>query len=386
VSDTIPATSTPLPSRPTAKRSVWSNLGASVGGSSLKTDYGAELALFKTWTSRVAVVIAFVLVVFLPQIFGPFAMNVTTIIFLTLPGAIALNLLQGVAGQVSAGNAAFLGIGAIVTCFLVYKWPTINFLVVLPIAGLVAGTVGAFVALPALRVRGLYLLISTLALHFIIVYLILVYQIRTVGEAGWTIPSPSIPGIFTIGKPITWYYFLGFFALLAMMVMANIMRTRVGRAWIAVRDGDIAAEIVGVNVMRAKIDAFVISSFIIGVQGALFAYYTVVVQNTLFTFDLAILYISIVIIGGMGSTFGTLLGTTMVIGFPYFLQVLAAQLPPDSAVAHALVLHIFDIQNIGYGLMIMGFLLFAPYGLVQLWRRAFSVFTLWPFSKERSAR
>ncbi len=375
-----------LPSGATGTGSVWSNLSGLVGTRRLKTDYGAELGLFKTWSSRVGVVVAFVLVLFLPQIFGPFPMNVTTIIFLTLPGAIALNLLQGVAGQVSAGNAAFLGIGAIVTCFLVYKFPGISFLVVLPLAGLVAGTVGAFVALPALRVRGLYLLISTLALHFIIVYLILVYQIKTVGEAGWTIPSPVIPGVMTIEKPINWYYFLGFFALLSMMVMANIMRTRVGRAWIAVRDGDIAAEIVGVNVMRAKIDAFVISSFIIGVQGALFAYYTVVVQNTLFTFDLAILYISIVIIGGMGSTFGTVLGTILVIGFPYFLQVVAAQLPPDSYVAHLLVLHIFDIQNIGYGLMIMGFLLFAPYGLVQLWRRIVSVFTLWPFSKERSAR
>jgi branched-chain amino acid transport system permease protein len=372
--------------QPARPRAGWDNLGSLVAGRRLSTNYGSELALFKTWTSRVAVAVAFVLVLFLPQLFGPFPTNVTIVIFLTIPGAIALNLLQGVAGQVSAGNAAFLGIGAIVTCFLVYRFPGINFLIVLPVAGLVAGSVGALVALPALRVRGLYLLISTLALHFVIVYLILVYQIKSVGEAGWTIPAPTIPGVFTITEPIQWFYFLGFFALVSLMVMANIMRTRVGRAWIAVRDGDIAAEIVGVNVIRAKIDAFVISSFMIGVQGALFAYYTVVVQNTLFTFDLAILYISIVIIGGMGSAFGTVLGTILVIGFPYFLQTIAQQLPPDSAVAHLLVLHIFDLQNIGYGLMIMGFLLFAPYGLVQLWRRGVSVFTLWPFSKERAAR
>lgn len=351
----------------------------------LKTTYGAELSLFKSRPAMVGVIAAFVLALLLPQLFGPYAMGVATIIFLTLPGSVALNLLQGVAGQVSAGNAAFLGIGSIVTCFMVYQWHGISFLIVLPVAGLVAATVGAVVALPALRVRGLYLLISTYALHQIIVWLILVYQQRSVGQAGWAIPVPTLAGL-TIDRPIKWYYFLLVFGIASLMLMANIMRTRIGRAWIAVRDGDIAAEIIGVNVMRAKVDAFVISSFVIGVQGALFAYYTQVIQNTLFTFDLAILYISIVIIGGMASTLGTVLGTILVIGLPYFLQSLAAQLPPDFPLSHLLLLHIFDIQNIAYGLMIMGFLLFAPYGLVQLWNRAVSFFRLWPFSKERAAR
>lgn len=355
-------------------------------GRRLKTSYGQELSLFKSWPALVAVIAALVLTLFLPQLFGPYAMGVATIIFLTLPGAIALNLLQGVAGQVSAGNPAFLGIGAIMTCFMVYQWHGISFLIVLPVAGLVASAVGAVVALPALRVRGLYLLISTFALDQIIFWLILVYQQRSVGQAGWAIPVPTIPGLVTIDRPIKWYYFLLIFGIASLMLMANITRTRIGRSWIAVRDGDIAAEIIGVNVMRAKVDAFVISSFVIGVQGALFAYYTQVIQNTLFTFDLAILYISIVIIGGMASTFGTVLGTILVVGLPYFLQSLAAQLPPDFPLSHLLLLHIFDIQNIAYGLMIMAFLLFAPYGLVQLWNRGVSFFKLWPFSKERAAR
>jgi branched-chain amino acid transport system permease protein len=347
----------------------------------LKTGYSVDLRLFKTWTGRLAAVIGLIVTFFLPQIFGPYAMGVATIIFLTLPGAVALNLLQGVAGQVSAGNAAFLGIGAIVTCFMVYEWHGISFLIVLPVAGLVAAAVGALVAIPALRVRGLYLLISTFALHQIIVYLILVYQQRSVGQAGWSIPLPTIPGFLIIDQPIKWYYFLGIFAIASLLVMSNIVRTSVGRAWIAVRDSDIAAEIMGINVMRAKVEAFVISSFMIGVQGALFAYYTQVIQNTLFTFDLAILYISIVIIGGMGSAFGTVLGTILVVGLPYALQMLAAQLPPEFPLSHLLLLHIFDIQNIAYGLMIMGFLLFAPQGLVSLWGRAVGIFRLWPFSK-----
>jgi branched-chain amino acid transport system permease protein len=352
----------------------------------LKTSYGAELSLFKSWQAMVAVLAALALTLALPQLFGSYAMGVATIIFLTLPGAIALNLLQGVAGQVSAGNPAFMGLGAIVTCFMVYRYPHVNFMLVLLLAGLVSAAVGAVVALPALRVRGLYLLISTYALDQIIFYLILEYQQKSVGQAGWSIPVPSIPGLISITKPIQWYYFLLVFAVASLFVMANIMRTRIGRAWIAVRDGDIAAEIIGVNVMRAKIDAFVLSSFMIGVQGALFAYYTQVIQNTLFTFDIAILYISIVIIGGMASTYGTVLGTMLVIGLPYALQILSAQLPPDFPLAHVLLLHVFDIQNIAYGLMIMGFLLYAPYGLVQLWNRGVSVFRLWPFSTERAAR
>jgi branched-chain amino acid transport system permease protein len=368
------------------RESILSRLPVGWLSARLKTTYGAELSLFKSRPAMIGVIAAFVLTLFLPQLFGPYAMGVATIIFLTLPGAIALNLLQGVAGQVSAGNPAFMGIGAVVTCFMVYQWHHVNFLLVLVAAGLVAAFAGLLVALPALRVRGLYLLISTIALNQIVFYGILIYQQKSVGQAGWSIPLPTIPGLITIDKPIKWYYFLLVFAVLSMLLMANIVRTRIGRAWIAVRDGDIAAEIIGVNVTRAKVDAFVITSFVIGVQGALFAYYTQVIQNTLFTFDLAILYISIVIIGGMASTFGTVLGTILVIGLPYFLQSLAAQLPPDFPLSHLLLLHIFDIQNITYGLMIMGFLLFAPYGLVQLWNRGVSFVRLWPFSKERAAR
>jgi branched-chain amino acid transport system permease protein len=354
--------------------------------SRLQTSYSSELALFKTWPQRLVIFAGIVFVMTLPQTMGPYATGVATIIALTIPGAIALNLLQGVAGQVSAGNAAFLGIGAVVAAFLTGRYPGINFLLVLPLAGLVAAAVGAIVALPALRVRGLYLLISTLALHQIIVYLILVYQEHSVGPAGWFLPVPSITGVFSIEKPIQWYYFLVFFAAVSMLLMSNILRTRIGRAWIAIRDGDIAAEIIGVNVMMGKVQAFVITSFVIGVQGALFAYYVQVIQHTLFTFDIAIVYISIVIIGGMGSTFGTLLGTILVVGLPYLLQSIATNAPSDFPLSHLLLLHIFDLQTVVYGLMIMGFLLFAPYGLVQLWRRFIGFFKLWPFSTERTSR
>jgi branched-chain amino acid transport system permease protein len=372
----VPRAETPV--RPAARRARL--------GRRLETTYGRELALFRSWPALVAGLAVLALTLLTPQLLGPYATSVATVIFLTIPGAIALNLLQGVAGQVSAGNPAFMGIGAIVTCFMVYRWPGVSFLLVLPAAGVLAAIVGAVVALAALRVRGLYLLIATYALFQIVAYGILVYQNHSVGEAGWTIPVPGIAGLFTIDSPIKWYYFLLVFALGSMLLMANIMRTRIGRSWIAVRDGDIAAEIVGVHVMRAKIDAFVLSSFVIGVQGALFAYYTQVIQNELFTFNLAILYISIVIIGGMGSTFGTVLGTILVVGLPYALQSLAIQLPPGSTFSRLLLLHIFDIQNIVYGLLIMGFLLFAPMGLVQLWSRLVSVFRLWPFSKERTVR
>jgi branched-chain amino acid transport system permease protein len=172
------------------------------------------------------------------------------------------------------------------------------------------------------------------------------------------------------------------FAVAALWQMANILRTRVGRAWIAVRDGDVAAEIVGVNVIRAKISAFVVSSFMIGVQGGLFAYYTQVITNELFTLDLAIQYIAIVIIGGMGSVYGTVLGTVAIVGLPYLLQQLALGLPPDFGPSHIVLLRIFDVQNITYGLLIMAFLLFAPGGLVSIWARLMDLLRLWPFTRQ----
>jgi branched-chain amino acid transport system permease protein len=316
-----------------------------------------------------------------PALFGPYTTGVATVAALTIPGAVALNLLQGVAGQVSAGNAAFLAIGTMVTATMVRQWPGVSFLVVLPTAGLVAAAIGAIVALPALRVRGLYLLIGTLALHYIVVYSVYVYQKQTVGPTGFMIPTPSIAG-FVVDSPVKWYYVLLIFAVAALWQMANILRTRVGRAWIAVRDGDVAAEIVGVNVIRAKISAFVVSSFMIGVQGGLFAYYTQVITNELFTLDLAIQYIAIVIIGGMGSVYGTVLGTVAIVGLPYLLQQLALGLPPDFGPSHIVLLRIFDVQNITYGLLIMAFLLFAPGGLVSIWARLMDLLRLWPFTRQ----
>jgi branched-chain amino acid transport system permease protein len=256
---------------------------------------------------------------------------------------------------------------------------------VLPVAGLAAAALGALVAIPAVRVRGLYLLISTLALHYIVVYVVFNLQKRTVGPAGWIMPTPTI-GPFAIDAPIKWYFALMFVAGLALWHMSNILRTRVGRSWVAVRDGDIAAEILGVNVMRAKLDAFVITSFVIGVQGALFAYYTQVISNELFTLDLAITYIAIVIVGGMGSPIGTVLGTAAVVGLPFAIQSIAIQLPTDFTAVHIVLLHIFDLNAIAYGALIMLFLLFAPGGLVQLLGRLLDIFRLWPFSRERAVR
>jgi branched-chain amino acid transport system permease protein len=350
----------------------------------LHVSYASELAIFGTWPKRLLLLAMLGLLVAFPQIAGRYGTGVATVIVLAIPGAVALNLLQGVAGQVSAGNPAFLGIGAIATAFLVRQFPGISLVIVLPIAGITAAAVGALVALPALRVRGLYLLISTLALQYIIVYVIYYYQIHSVGQGGFPIPIPSVAG-FMIDDSIKEYYFYSIFAVASLWLMANILRTRVGRAWIAVRDSDIAAEIIGVNVTRAKIEAFVISSFMIGVQGSLLAYHLGVIQGTIFTFDVAVLYISIVIIGGMGSVLGTVLGTVAVIGLPYFLDQISRNLPSDFPGSQLLQFHIFDLQTILYGALIMIFLLFAPYGLVQIWHGLLRSIHLWPFSRERSA-
>jgi branched-chain amino acid transport system permease protein len=330
-------------------------------------------------------VLALLVGILFPTLFGPFPTSVLTVAALTVIGAVALNLLQGVAGQVSAGNAAFMAVGAVTTGVMVHQWHGVPFLLSLLASGLAAAVLGALVAIPAVRVRGLYLLISTLALHYIVAYGVFNLQKRTVGPTGWIMPTPTV-GPFDIDSPLKWYYILVFLAVISLWQMANILRTRVGRSWIAVRDGDIAAEILGVNVTRAKLDAFVITSFVIGVQGSLFAYYTQVISSELFTLDLAITYIAIVIVGGMGSVTGTVLGTLAVVGLPFVIQQVAIQLPPEFTPAHILLLHIFNVNAIAYGALIMLFLLFAPGGLVQLLGRLVNWVRLWPFSRERAVR
>jgi branched-chain amino acid transport system permease protein len=316
-----------------------------------------------------------------PLYLSPYGTAIATAIGFGVIGAVATNLIIGVADQPTIGNSAFMAIGAftVAQAVLYWHWPMF-FAVVL--GGAAAGFVGLLVGIPALRVRGLYLVVATLALHFITIYAFTEYQARRVGSAGFLMPRFSIGGLTS---DHTWYYVVLGTAVLAIFVSRNLVRLRFGRAWFALARDEIAASVLGVNVRRQKIVVFGFTSFMIGIEGALFGYYIGVVSVDPFTFDLAVSYVAMIVIGGQGRTAGSVLGAIFVVGLPYAVTSLAGHLPASTA--QSLERDLFNLQGVIYGAAIVLFLVLEPRGLIYLWDRMKASANLWPLSRklERSA-
>lgn len=347
-------------------------------------NYARDASVFRSPARLLAIAVALAVVATLPWTLSAFVLGVAVLIMQAIPGALALNLLQGLAGQISAGNAGFLAVGALVVAYMNHVHPGVPALVDVLLAGLVTAAVGAVVALPALRVRGLYLFVSTVALNFIVVYLMQVYQSHTVGDQGFILPSFSVFGT-TIETATAWFFVLLVFAILALLAYVNVARGRVGRAWMSIRDRELSAGPLGVRVARYKIQAFAVSSFIIGIQGGLFAYYNQVVTYNLFPFALTVTYIAMIVIGGEGSAFGSVLGAIFVVGVPYLVQNLATQLPSGLWGYTTIQAHIFDLENLLFGVLVIVFIIYSPGGLAALWARLTKAVRLWPLgSEERS--
>jgi branched-chain amino acid transport system permease protein len=366
---------------PWLERAPWFRLGRS----SLATGYANARATWRTPGRRMGLAVVVGVFVLLPWLASPYVMGIAIVMGLALPGAIALSALQGMAGQVSAGNAAFMAIGGLSVAAVLRAAPGMPFLLNLLIGGITAAIAGAIIAIPAIRVRGLYLLITTLALQFIVQYIFQEYQAHSVGDGGFVFGVPTI-GSFQIASDDRWYFMLLIFGAFLLYAMKNWAQSRVGRSWIAIREGEDAAAILGVDVRRTKIMIFTVTSFVIGIQGVLFAYYSQDIQYTLFTFDLAVQYIAIVIIGGQGSVLGVVYGTVFVIGLPYVLQRVANILPAGMPGGAVIRNNIFNLEEIIYGALIVLFLLVAPGGLVELWGRIVHRIRAWPFSSSASGQ
>lgn len=347
---------------------------------SLARTYAQRTATFGTSTRRLVLLLVAAYLIFAPELVSGRTLNIYVVILMAVPGAVALNALQGVAGQVSAGNAAFMAIGTLSVAAVLRANENVPFLLNLLIGGCAAAVVGAAIGLPAVRVRGLYLLIATVALHFITLYVGDYYQGHSVGDLGFTFPNPSLFG-YEITRLRQWYFLLLVVAAIAVWVFKNWLSSQLGRSWTAVREGEESAAILGVGVARTKVAVFVATSFVIGVQGVIYAYYTRIIQVDQFSFDMAIQYIAIVIIGGQASVLGTVFGVAFVEGMPYVLQDWAKNLPSGVPGVSVINDHIFDVQNIVYGLLIIVFLLWAPGGLIELWDRAGTRLRSWPFKR-----
>jgi branched-chain amino acid transport system permease protein len=294
-------------------------------------------------------------------------------VLLGVVGAVALMLLTGYAGQISLGHAGLLAAGAF-TAGILFKEFAAPFWVTLPASALVGAALGLAFGLPSLRLRGLYLAVSTLALHFIVIHAAAEYETRRGFSTGIVIDSP-------IYEARHWYFALLAAAAATVLFSLNLLRSRTGRAWRAIHGREAVAEALGISVPRAKVSAFVLSSAITAMAGCLFAYFRGFVSVEAFSLYLTIQYVAMIIIGGMGSILGAILGTVFVVLFPYAIEGAMARL----GLAETLSSVVFAVNYAAFGLAMVLFLVFEPQGLVGIWRRVRNWFLLWPF-RQRAVR
>jgi branched-chain amino acid transport system permease protein len=337
------------------------------------TTYAADLALRHTRIEYVRLVLALAVVAALPFYVSPFWLHVLDQIGIAVIGAIGLNILVGYTGQISLGQGGFLAVGAY-SAGVVATRSDLSPLVGVLVAVLVTAAVGAFFGLPALRLKGLYLAIATLASQQIIVWLITHWDFLTGGVDALVLEPVTVFGWTPTGD-FDWYWVIVGFAALATITATNLFRTGVGRAFVAIRDHDIAAEVIGVDPARYKVLAFAVSSAFVGLAGALTAYWTQILTWERFTLDVSILYLAMIIVGGLGSVAGSIYGAAFMIAIPAYLDQLSLRVSADSILATDLP----AIKLLIFGLTIVLFLIFEPRGLARIWARAKDYFRLWPF-------
>jgi branched-chain amino acid transport system permease protein len=316
----------------------------------------------------------------------PFLLNDYWINAIFLPfliysiAAIGLNILVGYCGQVSLGTGGFMAVGAYATYKLMTSFPEVSMVVHILLAGGITAFVGVLFGLPSLRIKGFYLAVATLAAQFFLVWLFNRVPWFYNNSASGQINSPErtffgIPITGANTEPWAVYLFCLVFVALSAVVARNLTRGAMGRKWMAIRDMDIAAEIIGVNPLTAKLSAFAISSFFVGVSGALFfsVYLGAVEVGEVFGINKSFLVLFMIIIGGLGSIFGSFAGAAFLVLLPVLLKnVLVTGLGwPTDIAAH--------LEFMIVGALIIVFLIMEPHGIAQLWRIAKEKLRLWPF-------
>jgi branched-chain amino acid transport system permease protein len=343
-----------------------------------KEHYGQELTIFETDFGRMW---AFIGIAFLfgavPLISSPYLLYVINMTGIAAIAALGLNILIGFTGQISLGHGAFFGVGAYAGAILATR-VGLPLWISIPAAGFVTAIVGMIFGIPSGRLKGLYLTIATLAGQFIIEYILVHWESLTKGTMGIMLPAASLFGLAINSD--TRFFYLIFICLVGLtFVASNLMRTRYGRAFIAIRDNDRAAEGMGIPIFFYKLLAFAVSSFYAGFAGALWAYYMRSISTEPFTLGLSVEYIAMVIIGGLGSIPGSIFGAIFITGLNEVLRFATDAMMNISALS-GFGLNMASLREFAFGLAIVLFILFEPKGLAELWRIVRSTFRLWPFS------
>jgi branched-chain amino acid transport system permease protein len=347
-----------------------------------KTSYAADQAIFPIVQDRVLVALGILAAFLVPPLLADEYWLQAVLIPLAIYAlaALGLNLLTGYAGQLSLGTGGFMAVGAYAAFKLTTAFPGLDILVVFVLAGLIAAAVGVAFGIPSLRIKGFYLAVATLAAQFFLVWLFNKVAWFTNYASSGTITAPprTVAGVMVTGPeataPVRYVVALGLVALFAL-IAKNLVRGRVGRAWMAIRDRDIAAEIIGVRPLRTKLLAFAVSSFYCGVAGAEYVFLYLGSAETLaFDIGLSFLVLFMVIIGGLGSILGSFLGAAFIVLVPIFLT----NAPHHVGLVMPVALQ-KQLELMVFGALIIVFLIVEPHGLARLWQITKEKLRLWPF-------
>ena len=338
----------------------------------LKESYVADAALFDSRTQKIWLAVAAALLLLFPFVASDYWLYLACLVAINVASATGLNILTGYTGLVSLGQAAFMGLGAYTVAIMQTRWGT-PFALNLLVGGVVAMVGGIIVGIPSLRVKGLYLAIATIAASFIAHFLFANLKL-TGGTAGISMQPARFFGL-DLDTSFRLYWLIVPVMVLMLLGAANLFRTRIGRAFIAIRDREISAEVLGIPLLRYKLLSFGLSSFYAGVAGGLWAYFFRVVTPESFPLTMSIFFLAAIIVGGMGSILGGILGAVFMTMVPELLKLVVDLLPGGAE----LTVFLSPVRLIIFGGLIIAFLVFEPLGLAEMWRRVRRFFHLWPF-------
>ena len=287
---------------------------------------------------------AVIILLLAPLFFGKYTIFLLSLLAIYALVALGLNLLMGYTGQIAAGHAGFLALGAYFTAIIGDKVQWMPCPVILLLAGIFTGAVGFLLGIPILRLKGFYIAMATLAFGVVVSEVILQWSSLTGGDDGFSVPTAHIAG-FTFDSDFKLYYLISPITLVMTVLAKNLVNGYIGRAFIALRESEVAAQTIGIDLARYKTIAFAISAFYTGIAGGLFAYLITFLSPDAFTIELSVDFIAMIVIGGMGSILGSIIGAVILTGMQ---QVLAGLL---------------DLQVLIFGISLIVFMIFMPRGI-----------------------
>jgi len=352
-------------------------------------NYVQDHAWFQTkFIKGKMIVLMAILFVGLPLISDSYMLSVWNMVGYTILGALGVQLLIGFCGQVTLGHAAFIAVGAYTSTLLTLEFPWPKFLIDMGlaypfsiiIAGLAAGIWSVLFGLPSAKVKGFYLILTTMAAQFITVDFIITQYVAQIGGRGQAFSLP--PGTIKIGpwiidNDLKVYYMMIVLVIICVVGLANLLRSRVGRAWVAIRDNDISAEVMGINVLKYKLLAFFVAGFIGGIAGAFWISNLAAISPEHFPWFWSLWLVGVILIGGVGSIHGTIFGSIFMV---VVIEGLQLAILPLADTYPKLLMDFLFIKEAAFGLAICAFMIFEPNGIAYRWWQIKNYFNLWPFS------